>query len=42
MLAVNAENLKLHEGPENEYEVIENLKKYDFSMVIAIDGCGCW
>ena len=38
MLAVNAENLKLLEGPGNEYEVIENLKRYDLLMVIAIDG----
>lgn len=38
MLAVNAENLKLLEGPGNEYEIIENLKRYDLLMVIAIDG----
>ena len=38
MLAVNAENLKLREGPGNEYEIIENLKKYDLLVVIAIDG----
>lgn len=41
MLAVNAENLKLREGPGNEYVVIENLKRYDLLMVIAIDGIGC-
>ncbi|WP_264530151.1 SH3 domain-containing protein [Flavobacterium sp. N502540] len=38
MLAVNTEILKLREGPGNEYEVIENLKRYDLLMVIAIDG----
>ncbi|QLC64857.1 SH3 domain-containing protein [Flavobacterium sp. LPB0248] len=38
MLAVNVENLKLREGPGNEYNVIENLKKYVILMVIAIDG----
>jgi len=38
MLAVNAETLKLYEGPGNEYKVIENLKRYDILMVIAIDG----
>lgn len=38
MLAVNTETLKLREGPGNEYEVIENLKKYDLLMIIAIDG----
>ncbi|MEL1252173.1 SH3 domain-containing protein [Flavobacterium sp. DGU38] len=38
MLAVNAENLKLREGPGNEYVVIENLKRYDLLMVIGIDG----
>lgn len=38
MLAVNAEVLKLREGPGNEYEVLENLKKYDLLMIIAIKG----
>ncbi|MEN2489340.1 SH3 domain-containing protein [Flavobacterium sp. B11] len=38
MLAVNVETLKLRKGPGNEYEVIENLKRYDILMVIAIDG----
>ncbi|MNX06944.1 Bacterial SH3 domain protein [compost metagenome] len=38
ILAVNAETLKLRKGPGNEYEIIENLKKYDILMVIAIDG----
>ncbi|MNL42163.1 Bacterial SH3 domain protein [compost metagenome] len=37
-MAVNAETLKLRKGPGNEYEIIENLKKYDILMVIAIDG----
>lgn len=38
MLAVNTETLKLREGPGNEYEVIENLKRFDILMVIATDG----
>lgn len=38
MLAVNAENLKSREGPGNEYDVIENLKRYDLLMLIDIDG----
>ncbi|MFD2943255.1 SH3 domain-containing protein [Flavobacterium notoginsengisoli] len=38
MLAASSDNVRLLEGPGNEYEVIEVLKKYAVLKVIAVDG----
>lgn len=38
MVTVSSDNLKLLEGPGNEYAVIEVLKKYALLKVIAVDG----
>lgn len=38
MLGVASEILNLREGPGTEYEVIEELKRYDILKLIALDG----